>query len=249
MLATLALSANRPVSLETLIEALWADAAPASALKNLRSHAYALRAVIDGRLITRTGGYELRLGPDELDATLFTSLADRGTAALAAGDTTAAISAFGQALRLWRGAALPGVTRTSRLDASLAGLLDRRLAVYEDCCHARLSAGAASELVPDLRRHLASHPFRERAWDALMQAQYRAGDIPGALASFAHAQQMLREQLGVDPGPELVALHRAILGRDPRLTVPQRPWQGDTELRQVADRPPGHSRRRLNAAA
>ncbi len=145
------------------------------------------------------------------------SLADRGAQALTAGDPTGAVVAFGEALKLWRGVALHGVSRTERLDAALAGLLDRRLTAYEDYCDARLASGAASEIVPDLRVHLAGHPFRERAWGALMSAQYRAGDLPGALASFARAQDLLREQLGVDPGPDLVALHRTILARDRRL--------------------------------
>jgi hypothetical protein len=70
-------------------------------------------------------------------------------------------------------------------------LLDRRLAVYEEYCDARLAGGAATELIPDLRRHLAGHPFRERAWGALMRAQYRGGDVAGALASFAEAHKLL----------------------------------------------------------
>jgi DNA-binding SARP family transcriptional activator len=217
MLAVLALSANQPVSLDVLIETLWDDDAPESAMKNLRSHAHALRTIVGSRLVTRSAAYELQLDVDELDTTLFASLADRGAAALAAGDTVGAVAAYGEALALWRGVALHGVPRTVRLDASVAGLLDRRLGVYEEYCDARLAGGAAGELIPGLREHLAGHPFRERAWGALMRAQYRSGDIPGALASFAQAQDLLREQLGVDPGPELVELHRAILARDPRL--------------------------------
>jgi DNA-binding SARP family transcriptional activator len=217
MLATLALSANRPVTLEALLETLWGDHAPDSAMKNLRSHAHVLRTVVDSRLVTHSGAYELQLDTDELDITLFLDLADRGAAAFAVGDTVAAVAAYGEALGLWRGAPLRGVPRTVRLDASLAGLLERRQAVFEDYCDARLAAGGASELIPDLRQHLAGHPFRERAWAALMRAQYRSGDVPGALASFAQAQHLLREQLGVDPGPELMELHRAILTRDPGL--------------------------------
>jgi DNA-binding SARP family transcriptional activator len=217
MLAMLALAANRPVSLDVLIEALWGDGAPASALKNLRSHAHALRTVVDDRLVTHPGAYELRLATDELDASRFTTLADRGAGALAAGDTVAAVAAYGEALSLWRGPALHGVPRSARLDAALAGLLDRHLVAYEDYCHARLADGATSELVPNLRRHLAVHPFRERAWSALMLAQYRSGDVPGALASFGQALAELRDHLGVDPGTELVRLHRAILARDPGL--------------------------------
>jgi DNA-binding SARP family transcriptional activator len=219
MLAVLALAANRPVQLSTLAESLWGDGSPSSATMNLRSHAHALRMLVGPRLITHASAYELQLDTDELDASRFMSLADRGAVARAAGDVVGAVAAYGEALGLWRGAALLGVHRTPRLDASLTGLLDRRLAVFEDYCGARLAGGAASELVPDLRRHLVSHPFREHAWQALMLAQYRSGDVPGALASFAQAIDVLRNQLGLDPGQELVDLHRAILARDPRLEV------------------------------
>lgn len=219
MLAVLALAANHPVQLSTLIEALWGDNPPSSATMNLRSRAHALRRVVDSRLVTHASAYELRLDTDELDSALFASLADRGAAARAAGDVVGAVAAYGEALSLWRGAALHGVPRTTRLDATLIGLLDRRKAVFEEYCLARLVGGANSELVPDLRRFLASNPFRERAWETLMLAQYRSGDIPGALASFAQATAVLRDQLGVDPGRALVDLRRAVLARDPNLQL------------------------------
>jgi len=222
MLAALALAANRPVSLETLTEALWGSEAPASATKNLRSHAHALRAIVDGRLVTHSGGYELRLDADELDVALFQAFADRGAAATAAGSPLDAVVAYGEALALWRGVGLPEVPRTPYHDAALTGLLERRHAVFEGYCEARLGTGATSELIPGLRRHLAAYPFRERAWGALLLAQYRSGDVFGALGSFGEALSLFRDQLGMDPGPDLVELHRAILARDPRLDPPAR---------------------------
>jgi DNA-binding SARP family transcriptional activator len=224
MLAMLALGANRPVTLPALVDTLWGDAAPPSALKNLRTHAHALRSLVDGRLVTRPGAYELQLNTDELDATLFVSLADRGAAALAAGDPSGAVAAHGEALALWRDASLPGMPHAGGLDATLTGLSERRLAVFESYCDARLATGSTSELIPALRRHLGVHPFRERAWAALMLAQYRSGDLEASLSSFGHAEAILREQLGVDPGRELVDLRQAILARDPRLDLPRFPF-------------------------
>jgi DNA-binding SARP family transcriptional activator len=217
MLAALALTANRPMSLAALAEALWGSEPPASATKNLRSHAHALRAVVADRLITHSGGYELKLDADELDVELFITLADRGAAALAAGERLAALVEYGEALALWRGAPLFGVPHSPQLDAAVTGLLERRYAVFEGYCEARLGAGATSEIVPGLRQHLAAHPFRERAWASLMLAQYRSGDVHGALASFAEASSIFRDELGLDLAPELVDLHRAMLARDPRL--------------------------------
>jgi DNA-binding SARP family transcriptional activator len=225
MLAALALATNRPVPLDSLLERLWGGSAPRTATQGLRSHAHALRAVLGTRLVTHDGAYELRLAPDELDVTLFASLADRGAAALAAGDMVAAVAACGRALGLWRGTALPGVPRTAQLDAILAGLTERRLGVFEDYCAARLAGGATHELAPDLRRCLTAHPFRERAWALLMLAQYRSGDIHGALTSYADAQSILRDQLGVNAKGELAALHHAVLTRDRGLDGPYQ-WFG-----------------------
>jgi DNA-binding SARP family transcriptional activator len=217
MLGALALAANRPVSLITLAQTLWADRPPVSATKNLRSYAHALRSILGNRLVTRLGGYELRLGPDELDTTMFTRLADQGASALAIGETTRAVAVLGEALGLWRGGILHGVPHTPRLDAALEGLRERRLAVHEDYFQARLAAGMDRELVPGIRLYLASHPFRERAWCALILARYRSGDVPAALAAYTQALATLRDNLGVDPGLDLLELHRAVLARDPRL--------------------------------
>jgi DNA-binding SARP family transcriptional activator len=217
MLGALALAANRPVSLDALAWTLWADHPPVSATKNLRSYAHALRSSLGSRLVTRLGAYELRLGADELDTRRFTTLADRGASALVAGDTTRAVALLGEALGLWRGDILHGVPRTPRLDATLEGLRERRLAVHEDYFQARLAAGMDRELIPGIRLYVASYPFRERAWGSLILAQYRSGDVPAALASYTQALATLRDNLGVDPGPDLLALHRAVLARDPRL--------------------------------
>jgi DNA-binding SARP family transcriptional activator len=238
VLLALALAANQPVSLDSLVETAWGEQPPASATMNLRSHAHALRSILDDRVVTHSGAYELMLDVDELDSTLFTSLADRGSDALADGDIVGAVAACGEALALWRGPAAPAVPRTPRLDASLAGLQERQLAVLEDYCAARLAGGATSSLVPDLRRHLAAHPFRERAWAALMLAQYRGGDARGALASYADAHATLREQLGVEPGLDLTRLQHAILTRDPQLDDPAR----RPDLHQLSPEPAGPPR-------
>jgi DNA-binding SARP family transcriptional activator len=100
----------------------------------------------------------------------------------------------------------------------MEGLRERRLAVHEDYFYARMAAGMDREVIPGIRLYLANHPFRERAWSSLILAQYRSGDVPAALASYTQALATLRDNLGVDPGPELLELHRAVLARDPRLS-------------------------------
>ncbi|BBH69350.1 hypothetical protein ACTI_60350 [Actinoplanes sp. OR16] len=220
VLAALALHADRPVTLNRLTDLLWAGEPPASAVANIRNHVAALRRTVGDRLVSRLGAYQLVLAPHELDVTEFQQLADRGRAALAAGEATRAEPELAAALRLWRGPAGSGLPAGAGLDALLAGLEADRQRVLEDLIDARLDLGYAGELVPPLRDHLAGHPLRERAWAQLMLALYRTGDLAAALSAYRQAQSELRSQLGVDPGRELADLHAAMLDRAPRLD----PW-------------------------
>lgn len=220
LLATLALDANRPVSLSRLRDLLWVDPAPASAVANIRNHVGALRRILGGRLAARPGAYQLTLSPDELDVASFRRLADAGRDALTAGDASRAELDLIAALRLWRGGAGDGLPRGTALGTRLEGLDEHRLRVVEDLADVRLALGRDADLVGALREHLLGNPLRERAWGQLMLALYRAGDTGAALSAYARAYSVLRDQLGVEPGAELASLHRAVLDRAPRLDLP-----------------------------
>lgn len=217
MLAALALEANRPVSLSRLIDLAWSGSPPRSAVANLRNHAAALRRVLRDRIVARGGGYQLRLEPDELDVDTFRRLAAQGRQALAAGDPVTAEPALAAALRLWRGAAGDGLPRGTALEAHLESLDEHRLVAFEDLVEARLALGRHTDVLGDLREHVARNPLRERAWGQTMLALYRSGDTGGALAKYRQARSTLDEHLGVEPGPELAALHKAVLDRSPEL--------------------------------
>ncbi|GAA1874250.1 AfsR/SARP family transcriptional regulator [Asanoa iriomotensis] len=217
VLAGLALDANRPVSLRRLAEMAWAGPPPPSAVPNLRTHVAALRQFMGDRVVAHPGGYELRLGADELDTTEFLRLVGVGRAAVAAGDNHAAVSPLTAALALWRGAAGDGLPRGTTLDAHWTGLDELRVHVVEDLTEARLAEGEDEDLVGGLRRHLAANPLRERAWGQLMRALYRGGHAPAALATYREARDVLTEQLGIEPGAELARLHQAMLARAPEL--------------------------------
>ena len=116
------------------------------------------------------------------------------------------------ALALWQGPAGHGVTRGTELERRLQAVDQQRLEVVEDLADVRLTLGHTGDLVPLLREHLSAQPLRERAWAQLMLAYYRAGKPDAALATYREAHEILRRQLGVVPGPELIALRRAILG-------------------------------------
>nr|WP_240939652.1 BTAD domain-containing putative transcriptional regulator [Planosporangium flavigriseum] len=230
VLAALALEANRPVSLERLGKALWAGSPPRSAVANIRTYVAALRRFLGNRIVAGNGGYRLRVEPGEFDVDEFVRLAENGRAALAAHDAAAAVAHLGDALALWRGAPGEGLPRGTALDTYLTGLVEQRLAVFEDLVGARLALGEHAEVIGELRRHLAQHPLREGAWAQLMLALYRSGDTGAALAAYHEMRTLLGEQLGVEPGPQVQALHRDILGRAPELSVASTPAAAPSTL-------------------
>ncbi|MFF5056200.1 BTAD domain-containing putative transcriptional regulator [Micromonospora sp. NPDC000663] len=216
VLAGLAIEANHVVSLFRLAEMVWPETPPTSAVANLRTHAAVLRRTLGDRLVARPNAYELRLAPGELDVAEFQRLAGEGRA-LAAVEPADAIATFSAALACWRGPAGDGLPRGTALDNRWTSLDEQRLQVFEELAEARLAAGQHGHLLPELRGHLATHPLRERAWGQLMLSLYRCGDVPAALTVFRHARATLHEQLGIEPGEELVGLHRAMLDRAPEL--------------------------------
>ncbi|HEY2639214.1 MAG TPA: BTAD domain-containing putative transcriptional regulator, partial [Streptosporangiaceae bacterium] len=243
LLAMLALSANHVVPVSTLVYALWQEDASRQREKNLHVQVHLLRRRLadlepgrrTSRILTAPPGYLLSIGDGELDVESFASLARRGRVLAGADDPAAASEVFGQALALWRGPALGDVAHTSpRLEAEAAGLEEQRLAACEDKADADLAAGRHSYLAGYLPAMIAQFPLRERLRGQLMLALYRCGRQGDALSAYRDARQVLAHELGLDPGPQLQALHQQILTADPRLAFsPRRAGQ------------PGHAAGRL----
>lgn len=219
MLAALLLEANHPVPLGRLADSVWPGAAPVSAVANLRNHAAALRRMFPGRLTGLPGAYQLAVEPGELDIDEFVELTAAGRRALAEDDAATAVARLGAALALWRGSAAEDLPHGTALDPRLTALDHHRLDAFEDHAEALLNVGAHADIQIALRQHLDRHPLRERAWRQLMSALYRSGDVAAALATYHDARTILTERLGLEPGPELTALHRAMLDREPELAI------------------------------
>jgi tetratricopeptide (TPR) repeat protein len=152
---------------------------------------------------------------------LFTTLAARGRDAARSKDPEAAAAMLGQALALWHGPALADVADiTDRLAAEAAGLDEQRLATQADYADAALAAGRHAELAVELAALVAQHPLWERLRGQLMLALYRSGRQGEALACYQEGRQVLRTELGVEPGPELRQLQDKILHADPALAAP-----------------------------
>jgi YVTN family beta-propeller protein len=227
VLALLLLHANEVVSSDRLIDELWPpDEQPPSAAKIVQVHVSRLRKALDGAgegvLLTRGHGYLLRVDPDELDVERFRRLLDAGREALAAGDPDTAAKTLRDAAALWRGPPLAEFAYDPFAQEEIARLEELRLAALEERIEADLALGRHNEVVQELEQLVARHPLRERLRGQLMLALYRAGRQAEALEGYRDARRTLAEELGLEPGPTLQKLERAILTHDAVLEAPKR---------------------------
>ena len=222
VLAHLILRANRVVPADLLIDGLWGEQPPESARNTLQTYVYRLRKVLgDGRLEGRDGGYLLAAADGEIDAARFETLMKQGKAQVAS-DPASAAAILSEALSLWRADALADVTEEPSLRGEAARLEELRLSATEHRVAAEIAMGGHSTVVSELESLTARYPLRERMWANLMLALYRSGRQAEALSTFERARQILAEELGADPSPELQRLHEQILHRDPALGAPAR---------------------------
>ena len=216
VLAVLLLRAGEVVSTDQLISEVWPEDAPATAVNLISVYVLRLRRLIgdpDGQiLVTRSRGYQLRAGLDDIDAQRFTRLAAEGRAALSAGDGPHAAELLGEALGLWHGSrALADVPDSEVVSAAASGLGEARMSALELRINADLGCGCHAQVVPELRRLLAEHPLREGLWALLMRALYGSGRLAEALEAYAQAREVIAEELGSDPSSELQQLHEQML--------------------------------------
>src|SRR5262249_51809217 len=130
-----------------------------------------------------------------------------------------AASIFRDALGLWRGPALADVAYEAFAQSDIARLEELRLVALEERIDADLALARQLELVPELEALVAVQPLRERLHGQLMLALYRSGRQIDALAAFRRVRRALRDELGLEPGPELQELQQAILRQDAALRV------------------------------
>ena len=220
-MAVLLVHRGEPVSSDRLIDALWGEEAPASAIKIVQGYVSNLRKVLgDGLLVTRGRGYLLQTRPGQIDLDRFESLVAEGQRALQQGDARSAATRLREALGLWRGPPLADFAYESFAQAEIARLDESRLAALEERIDAELALGEHARLVGELEALVHEHPLRERFIGQLMLALYRSGRQADALESYRIARRRLVEELGLEPGRELQELERAILAQDPALEPP-----------------------------
>jgi DNA-binding SARP family transcriptional activator/DNA-binding transcriptional ArsR family regulator len=214
VLAVLLWEADRVVSVDQLVERVWAERAPKRARTTLYGYLHRLRKLLpagdEPAIVRRSGGYVLAIDPMAVDVHRFTELVRR---ARTAPDVRESIASFNEALALWRGDAFAGLD-IPWLDAVRAGLDRQRLAAELDRNDLALQQGRHAELVTTLPGLAAAHPLDERLAGQLMLALYRGGRQAEALQHYLHVRDRLAEELGTDPGAPLRRVHRQILGAD-----------------------------------
>jgi DNA-binding SARP family transcriptional activator len=217
VLALLLTRANEVVSRDWLIDELWGEHPPESAVNVLQTYVSHLRkALSSDLLVTRTPGYMIRVERDELDLYRFEDLATEADGAQPA----AAATKLRAALELWRGTALADFAYDPFAQATITRLEELRLTALERRIEADLALGRHGELVGELEVLTLEHPLRERFRRYLMLAFYRSGRQAEALATYQDARRVLVDQLGIDPSPSLQELERAILRQEPGLESP-----------------------------
>jgi DNA-binding SARP family transcriptional activator len=210
--AALARRAGTTVSFADLVDAIWSDAPPRSAACNLRTYVSDLRRLVGERHIVRDGsGYRLLADVADIDVTAFIGLAERGDAALSAGDVGLARRELSTALDLWRGEPFADLGDVTAFAGTAQRLRERHLRVLEQRIDIDLRLNRAGALVAELTELVAEHPYHERFCHQLMLALHRCGRQADALRAFQAASAVLREDLGVEPGTELQTTHWNLL--------------------------------------
>jgi DNA-binding SARP family transcriptional activator/tetratricopeptide (TPR) repeat protein len=219
--AMLAVQPGQLVTLNDLVDELWPDGPPRSAVANVRTYAANLRRTFEtfdsgyGVIVRQQTGYRLTLGPESVDVFRFEMERSAGREALMAGHVDRARELLRSAVARWRGAMLAGLPLGPVLGARVAAAEEERLLALELLADVHLRSGRDDLAIPLMREVIARHPLREPAYVLLMRALHERGDHAGALVVYDEARTRLSAELGVAPGLDLQALQRSVVTTAP----------------------------------
>ncbi|WP_143590712.1 AfsR/SARP family transcriptional regulator [Thermoactinospora rubra] len=224
LLAALLLDHGRVVPISHLIDVLWPQNPPDTARAVIQTYVKTLRQSlrrhgIHEAILTRSPGYMARIPPNSLDLHVFEQLV---TQAHASADLEKKSELLGKALALWRGPAMAGLDHTL-LAGEAARLNELRLSTTEERIAVDMALGRHELLLPELTALVERHPTNERLRAHHLVCLHEAGRVAEALASYRRGRDLMVQELGIEPGPELARLHSAIL-------------RGDAELLQASSR-------------
>jgi predicted ATPase/DNA-binding SARP family transcriptional activator len=229
VLSLLLVNANRRVSVDSLVDALWGSAASPRAAGTLESHVWRLRRMLEPDrpsgagwtvVVNDTGGYRLVAEPDDVDSLRFERMAAAVRDLSVTDDPHQVVSMCSSALALWRDRPYElfadhdwAVSLVARLNELLVEVQERRV-------DALLALGENDRALHDVAGLIEEMPFRERLWAQRMLALYRTGRNEEALSSYQRARALLLDELGLEPGPQLRELQSRILAQDLELQAP-----------------------------
>lgn len=224
VLATLLLNADRVVTLDRLLEAVYGNRLPATSRSQVQIAISSLRHIFAGRcpgatISTQARGYVIIVGDGRLDSQWFKELVAAGREASDAGHLDQAVANYRDALRLWRGPALSGI-ESSLVQLAASRLDEQRISIIEDRINLELKLGRHHELTGELAELVHEFPLREQLRGQLMLALYRSDRTADALQVYRQGRQVMIDELGIEPNERLRQLEYAILTSDPGLSLP-----------------------------
>ncbi|MFD7229160.1 BTAD domain-containing putative transcriptional regulator [Streptomyces sp. NPDC059881] len=251
VIALLIMRRNAVVQTTELIDELWEDGPPVSALTTLQTYVYKLRKILmrhGGKelLHTRPGGYVLEIPNSSIDLHRVEHAVSEGQTSLESGNPARARAVLTEALSTWRAPALVDVDQGGLLSSYATRLEEFRSRTLELRIEADLQLGNHRELVSELKSLVLTHPLHEHLHASLMIALHRSGRRHEALETFRLLRRNMIEDLGLEPGQELRQLHQALLADAPigppleaQQAVPLTPPSGATQ--HAAEKDPGDS--------
>ncbi|HSP60076.1 MAG TPA: AfsR/SARP family transcriptional regulator, partial [Ornithinimicrobium sp.] len=224
VLGALVVRLGEVVTSEVLADALWEDDPPRSWSKVVQGCVVRLRRVLGREAIGTQGrGYRLQVPSEAVDAARFERLVGRARELLALGEPDRAVYTVDEALHLWAGEPWPELESWEPARVEAQRLTEVRLSAEELRLDALLGTGRVDEALAEARARVSQAPLREHRWTQWALSLYQAGRQGEALEALRRARRVLVDELGVDPGPELVATEQAILRQDESLTAPETP--------------------------
>jgi SARP family transcriptional regulator, regulator of embCAB operon len=222
VLAMLVMNRNRPVSVESLINAVWDQSPVPAARTSIHSYVSNLRRLLGSAgydpnqvLASVPPGYQLSIADTDCDLGRFIIEKNAGVHAAAAGRFEDASSHLSAALAEWRGPVLDDLSEFAFIDTFATALSEVKVVTQIALAEAEIACGRAEHVIARLEALTAEHPFRERLWAQLMTAYYVAERQSDALETYRRLKVNLAENLGIDPGPTVTTLHERILRQEP----------------------------------
>lgn len=221
VLAVLLINRNRPVAIDSLLDAAWRGSPPPEARASLHTYVSSLRRLLTNAgvdptdvLVRAQPGYRLNVPHTACDIGRFNTEQTEGVRAAAEGRFEQASSHLSAALAEWRGRVLDDLRDFEFVDAFAAALEEEKLAAQTVQAEAEIACGQASSIIGRLESLAAEHPYCEPMWAQLITAYYLLERQYDALQAFRRLKTALADELGIDPGPTLRALHERILRQE-----------------------------------